>query len=119
MARWKSETCRGRATGKPVTAFDTELAASDAAYALRFDTGKSFVPYRCRRCGHWHLAPQDRQTPCKPCPECRGQNGAAKQTYSSREDAERRAAIILEERGISLRAYECPYYSGWHLTSQS
>lgn len=118
MARWKSSTCFGKATARPLTTYDSEASAADAAAWCLARHGSEMEPYRCGRCGDWHLAPRDRQTPCRPCSECHGQDGRQKQTYGTRGDAERRAAIILNEKGVRLRVYDCPAGYGWHLTSQ-
>lgn len=74
------------------------------------------VPYGCRRCEQWHLEPRERRTPCRPCPCCRSSRGTPKQSYETREGAERRAAIRHGEGSQRLKVYRCPRGYGWHLT---
>ena len=111
----KSTTCIGKVSTSPLTEYDSEAEAFEGArYALdRY--GQHNIPYRCRKCGLWHLSPADRQTPSVTRGVCQGQDGRPKATHASGRDAERRAAILLRERGVKLRAYECDH-GGWHLT---
>lgn len=90
---------------------DQESASEGAHYAL-VAYGSRMVPYHCDRCGFWHLSPAERHTPGHRCHYC------GKQAYDSEGAAERRADILGQERGTSLRVYQCPYGSGWHLTSR-
>lgn len=98
--------------GKPRRSFlERQSAAEGARYVLEV-YGHSMEPYRCHRCGSWHLSPAERHTPCHYCHDC------DKQAYNSEVSAERQALILEREQGILLRVYECPYGEGWHLTSR-
>jgi hypothetical protein len=48
---------------------------------------------------------------------CTGRDGRPKRLYPSRVEALNCAAYLLETQGVRLRVYECPYCSGYHLTS--
>ena len=52
------------------------------------------------------------------CPMCTGSDGRPKDAYETQEDARRRADILREEQGLSLRAYECDDGHDWHLTKR-
>lgn len=98
--------------GKPRRSFlDKQSAEEGARHALEV-FGNRMVPYRCDRCGAWHLCPAERHTPNHYCHAC------SKQAYDSERAAERRADLLEQEQGILLRVYECPYGEGWHLTSR-
>mgnify|MGYP005754103013 FL=1 len=98
--------------GKPRRSYlDRESASEGAHYALE-TYGNRMVPYHCDRCNWWHLCPAERHTPGHRCHDC------GKQAYDSEGAAERRAYILGQEQGTSLRVYQCPYGSGWHLTSR-
>lgn len=112
----KSNTCYGKISQKPLTEYDSESEAMQATDYAKHAYQSYLVPYKCGRCGYWHLAPKNRQTPSEKCYHCTGQNGRAKETYESREDAERRAEIIYQERGYRLYVYPCSHRSGYHLT---
>ena len=112
----KSTICIGKTTRAPVTEYDSAEEARQSAEHSRLARGMDLVSYQCDRCQLWHLAPKNRQTPSTTCHYCRGADGRAKEAYASEQDAERRAAILRSERGISLRAYACQYGQGWHLT---
>lgn len=116
MGMYKSSVCFGRATGKPLTAYDSEFSASQGADYARVAHRSAMTPYRCRKCDNWHLAPTDRHTPSATCHDCSGGDGKAKQAYVSESAAEQRARILREERGVWLDVYECPSGNGWHLT---
>ncbi|MCS0048981.1 MULTISPECIES: hypothetical protein [Vibrio diabolicus subgroup] len=112
----KSETCFSKKTGTPLTAFDNEIEAQQGADYANFQYGHDLAPYKCDKCGLWHLSPKDRHTPSKTCNYCTDRNGRPKELYRSQKDAVTRAKIILQESGIYLNAYECHQYIGWHLT---
>lgn len=116
MASRKSASCFGRVSGKPLTEYDSQGDAERGAEHARAAYGRDLVTYACQRCGRWHLAPADRQTPSTTCYGCRGRNGRAKAAYETYEDADRRASILATEEGVYLQPYACPYGSGWHLT---
>lgn len=112
----KSRTCISRTSQQPLTEYASRDEAQEAASYLQAAKGLCMAPYQCKRCGLWHLCPMERQTPSKACPYCCDGHSVPKQTYRTEADALRRAEIIGRERGISLRAYECPHFEGWHLT---
>lgn len=113
---YQSETCYGVVSGKPLKAYEDEIGAENAAeYVLR-SYEREMMPYKCSKCGDWHLAPKERQTPSRTCPYCVDSQGAAKQAYENRETAVVRANILLNERGVKLYAYKCECGYGWHLT---
>jgi ribosomal protein L37AE/L43A len=115
MATRRSETCTDR-FGQPIQEYGTKYEAEEAAKKSEI-YGKKLFPYQCKKCGKWHLSPTDRSTPSVKCEYCRDSKGELKDLYETVEDAERRAEIILKEKGISLRIYKCPGQDGWHLTS--
>ncbi len=115
-----SPTCKSGKTGRPLTEYDTKAEAKAAAgYANKTYRNNNLVPYKCKQCGFWHLSPADRQTPSETCPVCRGADGKPKESYSSQENAQRRADIILKEQSVILKVYECEHGNGWHLTKQN
>lgn len=115
----QSSECKSRRTGKPLRTYLSESEAQSHANHIRRAHGTDLVPYKCERCGGWHLCPRERQTPSVPCEYCVGRDGRPKALYDSREAALRRAGILERERGVSLHAYECPEREGWHLTSRT
>ncbi len=112
----KSKTCTGKTTGKPLTEYGSENEAAEAAQYASANYKRQLTPYLCQTCGKWHLSPANRQTPSQKCAHCAGADGRPKDTYRNEKEAKLRAAIIRKESGVSLRAYPCPYGSGWHLT---
>jgi hypothetical protein len=112
----KSSSCFSKLNGTPLTAFEYEFEAEDGANHARFKHGNKLSPYKCKKCGWWHLSPKQRQTPSTQCNDCIDSNGDSKALYNSYESAEKRADILYKEQGVSLRAYECPHNNGWHLT---
>jgi hypothetical protein len=112
----KSPTCTSRRTAQPLSEYATEAEAADAAAYVARRFGGEPVPYECQTCGLWHLSPISRQTPSRTS-NCAGRSGQPKAAYETRDDAERRAGILSEERGISLRVYDCAC-GAWHLTSR-
>ena len=113
----ESRTCVGKQSGKPLREYDSSAEAERAAEYVAATYGNEVVPYRCSRCGHWHLSPKTRHTPSTTCRWCTGHDGRPKATYRTEREAERRASILGSEKRISLRVYECPQREGWHLTS--
>ncbi|MFZ4580350.1 MAG: hypothetical protein ACOYOB_18355 [Myxococcota bacterium] len=116
MTMWKSPTCIGKATGKPLATYDSEGSAQQGADHARAAYRHEMTPYACRRCDGWHLAPTERHTPSSTCHDCSSADGTPKQAYVSEAAAVMRARILFKERGVSLEVYECPYGNGWHLT---
>ena len=112
----KSETCTGKKTGKPLTEYDSEADALEGAQYANSRYRQNMVPYQCDECGLWHLSPLERQTPSTKCGYCTGADGKPKDSYQSRELAQRRADILRREQGAVLNLYPCEYGNGWHLT---
>ena len=112
----KSGSCFSKSHGKPLTAYTSKQEAQREANYINHQYNNNLVPYQCNKCGEWHLSPKDRQTPSTKCRHCRGFDGKHKDLYFSEVDAWKRAAILKEEKGISLKVYKCPYNDGWHLT---
>jgi len=108
----KSSKCKGK--NGALSAYSSKLEAERAASYARI-YGQDFSPYQCTKCNLWHLSPKERQTPSKEC-VCPDSNGKYKQLYETKEAAEKRARIILEERREKLNIYPCPRQNGWHLT---
>ena len=111
MHNTTSPACVSR-RGTPRRAYPDRCSAEEGARHALSAYGNRMVPYRCHRCVFWHLCPADRHTPGQHCSAC------AKQAYNSEQAAKRRAYILEQERGTSLRVYECPHGHGWHLTSR-
>ena len=109
--------CFRRGTKKTLRRYFSQSEAELAAEYVLSKFGHDQVPYRCKECESWHLAPRERHTPSEPCPDCTSSGGAPKASYRTLDGAVRRAAILRRERGVSLRVYDCPYGNGWHLTS--
>ena len=107
----KSTTCNGKEG--PLTEYASEWEAQDAAKYIEFEYGKKMVEYRCKKCELWHLSLKSRHTPSEECPHCN------KSLYRSEAEAQKRADILYDEQGVSLRIYECPHESGWHLTKNA
>jgi hypothetical protein len=112
----KSETCIGKATGRPLTEYDSLQEAEDGAEHANKTYKRNLIPYACETCGKWHLSPKGRQTPSDKCSFCKGADGQAKDAYRSRADAQRRADILRKEQGVSLKVYACEQSDAWHLT---
>ena len=116
--RRKSVTCFSKTTGKPVSEYDSKITAEKAADHANFQYGNDLIPYRCNKCGKWHLSPKNRQTPSTKCNKCTGSDGRRKALYDTEVTADNRASILLNEKGIDLKVYKCPYNHGWHLSRE-
>ena len=116
MTPRKSATCKGKKTAGPLTEYDSEREALEGADHANRKYGRDLVPYQCDRCGLWHLSPKERQTPSSKCAYCTGTDGKPKDSYRSREEAQRRADILYREQGVALDVYGCEHGNGWHLT---
>ena len=101
--------------GSPLKSYESEREADEAILYVRRTYGNLQVKYRCNRCGFWHLSPKDRQTSCH-ISSCLDSNGRPKQAYRTKEDAERRAQILFEEKGKRLFVYQCDICGEYHLT---
>jgi len=113
--KFKSDSCFGRG-GEPLNSYEQKTEATEHASYIKREHGSSMVPYKCQRCGFWHLSPADRQTTSSVCAFCRDRNGSSKDLYQTKRDAERRAEINRKEKGVALSVYACPHQKGWHLT---
>ena len=112
----KSSTCFSR-TGNPLTEYDTVDEAQSSADYERERIGCDLVPYKCPKCGKFHLKPrkffvQKLTTRCS----CSDVNGNAKDAYPTRAEAEKMAGIRAKA-GVHLSVYKCPEGNGFHLTS--
>ena len=114
----KSTTCFNTRNGKPLSEYSSEVEAEGAAIYANSQYRKNLAPYRCDRCGQWHLSPQNRQTPSTSCNLCTDAFGHSKALYPTQETAKQRAKIIRKEKGVQLSVYQCPYNNGWHLTKR-
>lgn len=107
----KSTLCKSSRTQKPLTEYDSQHDADQAASHY-----EDMVSYRCDRCMKWHLSPKRAHTPCATCMWCTGRDGHPKQSYTTQEDARRRANLIKTSRRVALVVYKCRWGEGWHLT---
>ncbi len=114
----KSTTCFSTRNGKPLSVYNSEVEAEGAAIYANSQHRLKLSPYRCERCGEWHLSPQNRQTPSTSCNLCTDSSGHAKELYRTQTEAQQRAKIISREKGVRLAVYHCPYNNGWHLTKR-
>lgn len=96
--------------------YDSAAEAREAALAGR-RFGRRLEPYACDTCGCWHLAPAGGPAPVAPGCSCTGRDGQYKDTYRTREDAQRRADLVFAESRVRLRVYRCRSGTGWHLTA--
>lgn len=112
----KSDTCFGKVSREPLTEYYFEHDALEAAEYSKEQFGHELVPYSCIKCDKWHLSPKSRQTPTKTCEFCTAADGSYKDSYKTKADAKVRSKIIRDERGISLKIYQCRHENGWHLT---
>jgi predicted Zn-ribbon and HTH transcriptional regulator len=112
-----SPTCASSKTGRPLSEYDSKAEAQSAAkYANKNFQNSNVVPYKCSKCGFWHLSPAERQTDSKTCTICRGSDGKLKEAYATERDALRRAGLLRKEQGVKLSVYVCEHGNGWHLT---
>jgi len=114
---YKSELCF-KQNGEPKTVYESEFEASDGANYANEIYGNNLVPYYCNSCNYWHLSPSNRMTKSIKCRNCKDRNGNVKDLYETQKDAQRRADILFEEKGILLSIYKCSFSSGWHLTKK-
>lgn len=114
----KSETCFGKASGQPLSCYDSEYDAQQAAEYANEHYENNLSPYKCHKCEFWHLSPKSRMTPSTTCHWCTGGDGNFKASYRTEREANARADIIYQEQGIVLKVYQCEYGAGWHLTKR-
>ena len=115
----KSKTCTSGRSNKPLTEYNTEPEALEAAAGIRKRNSTHMVPYNCDTCNKWHLTPKSRQTPSTTCKECKDRTGKPKESYETKQGAVKRARILRKEQGVVLAAYVCPHGDGWHLTKKA
>lgn len=113
----KSSTCFSRRNGEPLTVFMSEQEAMDSVRYEKMVRGADLYPYKCEKCGCYHLAPTDgkinvQRNACS----CLDSHGDGKALYLTREDAEKQRKKSEQEQHISLNIYECPEGGGFHLT---
>ena len=108
--------CTSTRTGKPLSTYQCNFSAQQAADQTKINYGRVMVPYQCDHCDYWHLCPEDRYTPSETCHYCTSSEGKPKQLYKSEKAAQKRADCLRAERDITLYIYECPHQHGWHLT---
>lgn len=109
-----SYRCRKK-DGTPLKSYETAQEADEAIRYVKKKYGNVQVKYKCPNCGMYHLSPVDRATPNKSS-LCLDSKGNPKQAYNTRESAERRAQIILKEKGVKLSVYKCFMCGEYHLT---
>lgn len=114
---YRSTSCVSRSTGIGLMTFETKAEADQQAQYSKAAYNTNLTPYVCQKCKQWHLAPTTSHTPSVTCDYCCGRDGEPKALYPTEEIALRRAAIIDSQRHVRLRPYMCPYFDGWHLTS--
>ena len=112
----KSETCLS-STGNPLSVYSTISEAQESANYQYSQSGKELSPYKCQKCGKFHLKPTEFY--CKKinggC-DCTDHNGKQKALYETRKDAEKMVNIRANS-GVKLYVYQCPKGTGFHLTS--
>ena len=92
--------------GTPLKTYDNEWSAKEGAEYVRSRYGSKQIPYKCDKCGLWHLSPIERQTK-NHLSLCIDSSGKRKAAYETRFDAERRSKILREEKGVYLKVYKC------------
>ena len=53
----KSDVCFSKKTRQPLTVYFSEADAKSSALYERTARGSDLYPYKCEKCGYWHLAP--------------------------------------------------------------
>ena len=113
---YKSDMCFSKHDNTPLTTYLSEDEAQNGADFVNSEHGTNLVPYKCNRCNEWHLSPRNRSTKSTKCYDCTDRLGHYKDLYATKDDAQKRADILYEERGVLLNLYQCPHNNGWHLT---
>ena len=109
--------CISKKTGKPRSAFRSEKEAWKSAEYEKRTRGVELYPYKCERCGKYHLAPvADRINLVKKACGCVSSSGESKILYSTFRDVLKAKNKIQTEKNISLSIYACPEKRGFHLT---
>ena len=112
-----AKECISKATGKPLSAYDTEKEAKESAKYSKKEFKLSLYPYKCENCGKYHLAPKASKITVKQnaC-SCTDTNGKPKALYGSKKDAEKQRINSEKEQKVKLYIYKCPDKKGYHLT---
>ena len=104
----KSVTCVSK-NGNPLTEFDSiDEAQASADYENGRNPACDLAPYKCQKCGKFHLKPSEfivekLQTVCS----CTRFGGIGrKDAYPTRAAAEKMAKIRAKS-GVSLTPYQC------------
>lgn len=113
----KSDVCFSKKTGQPLTVYFSEADAKSSALYERTARGSDLYPYKCEKCGYWHLAPlSSKLNVQKNACSCLDSNGRHKALYLTREDAEKQRMKSEAEQHVSLKIYSCNEGRGFHLT---
>ncbi len=107
--------CVSKRTGNKIKSYNDIADALYAATRTLEMNGLALVPYQCEDCGMLHLTPEGRKTPSTKCNNCISADGSYKQLYATKQAAQLRADIILQEDGVLLKVYKCGYSNGFHL----
>lgn len=111
------KSCISKATGKPLSAYETEKEAKESAKYSKKEFKLNLYPYKCENCGKYHLAPKASKITVKQnaC-SCTDTNGKPKALYGSKKDAEKQQINSEKEQKVKLYIYKCPEKRGYHLT---
>lgn len=111
------KSCISKATGKPLSAYETEKEAKESAKYSKKEFKLNLYPYKCENCGKYHLAPKASKITVKQnaC-SCTDTNGKPKALYGSKKDAEKQQINSEKEQKVKLYVYKCPEKRGYHLT---
>lgn len=71
--------------GAPLKTYDNEWSAKEGAEYVRSRYGSEQIPYKCDKCGLWHLSPVERQTK-NHLSLCIDSSGKRKAAYETRLD---------------------------------
>lgn len=113
----KSDVCFSKKTGQHLTVYFSEEDAKSSALYERTARGSDLYPYKCEKCGYWHLAPlSSKLNVQRNACSCLDSNGRHKALYLTREDAEKQRMKSEAEQHISLKIYSCSEGKGFHLT---
>ena len=110
----KSRTCKGN-NGQYLEEYHSKAAADIASDEARDRLTYPLLPYSCRTCGYWHLAPA---TTRRQCMFCTDRALFLKDIYVDKAEAQQIADQVRREKRIQLHPYKCPHGSGWHLTKK-
>jgi hypothetical protein len=121
----KSSSCYGKATGRPLTEYDSCQEAEDGASYIQQKFGNAMVPYHCPQCTMWHLAPPSSprnhtsfSTPAiRESNSCYGKvSGKILKEYETERQAKEGAKYVLEKYGNEMLPYNCQDCRRWHLS---